>query len=71
MNFDWSEYLQIAQKFLIHTKYDQNSQAYYRSSISRAYYSAFCNYDDTLNIDKKAKESIEKAKKILEISESL
>lgn len=42
MRFDWQEYLKLAQE-LAGQSVKSNEEARLRSSISRAYYAAFCN----------------------------
>jgi uncharacterized protein (UPF0332 family) len=41
MSFNWSEYYQIADAFFKVAEQSAFKEAFYRSSISRAYYSAF------------------------------
>lgn len=60
MTFDWLEYFQIAEKFLTQAEYEHNSQAYYRSSISRAYYSVFCILRNTKKLNDSKKGNIHK-----------
>lgn len=40
--FDWSEYLNLAQELLEHAASSRSPEAYYRASISRAYFAAHC-----------------------------
>ena len=42
MTFDWSEYLKLAQELAGQTVSPANEEAKLRSSVSRAYYAAFC-----------------------------
>lgn len=42
MTFDWSEYLELAQELAGDGAGSPNEEAKLRSSISRAYYAAFC-----------------------------
>ena len=42
MNFDWSEYLNLAQELAGRPTSLSNEEARLRSAISRAYYAAFC-----------------------------
>lgn len=42
MNFDWSEYLNLAQELAGPPTSLSNEEARLRSAISRAYYAAFC-----------------------------
>lgn len=42
MNFDWSEYLKLAQELAGQVIKPASKEAKLRSSISRAYYAAFC-----------------------------
>ena len=42
INFDWSEYLDLAQELAGQTATPASKEAKLRSSISRAYYAAFC-----------------------------
>jgi uncharacterized protein (UPF0332 family) len=42
MTFDWLEYLKLAQKLAGQTVSPPNQEAKLRSSVSRAYYAAFC-----------------------------
>lgn len=42
MNFDWSGYLNLAQELAGQTGTSASKEAKLRSSISRAYYAAFC-----------------------------
>ena len=42
MTFDWSEYLKLAQELAGQTASPANEEAKLRSSVSRAYYAAFC-----------------------------
>ena len=42
MNFDWSEYLNLADRLVLQKDLFANEEACYRSAISRAYYAAFC-----------------------------
>lgn len=42
MTFDWSEYLKLAQELAGDDTDPANEEAKLRSSISRAYYAAFC-----------------------------
>lgn len=42
MTFDWSEYLKLAQELAGQTVSPVNKEAKLRSSVSRAYYAAFC-----------------------------
>jgi len=42
MTFDWSEYLKLAQELAGDDTTSANEEAKLRSSISRAYYAAFC-----------------------------
>ena len=41
MSFDWSEYIDLGYDLLDSTRMDLE-EAYYRASISRAYYGVFC-----------------------------
>jgi uncharacterized protein (UPF0332 family) len=42
MTFDWSEYLKLAQELAGDVASSPNEEAKLRSSVSRAYYAAFC-----------------------------
>ena len=42
MTFDWSEYLELAQELAGDGAGSPNEEAKLRSSVSRAYYAAFC-----------------------------
>ena len=42
MTFDWSEYLKLAQELAGDAANSPNEEAKLRSSVSRAYYAAFC-----------------------------
>ncbi len=42
MTFDWSEYLKLAQELAGDAANSPNGEAKLRSSVSRAYYAAFC-----------------------------
>lgn len=42
MTFDWSEYLKLAQELAGQAVGPANEEAKLRSSVSRAYYAAFC-----------------------------
>ncbi len=42
MSFNWSEYLNLAQELAGRSTEPPNQEARLRSSISRAYYAAFC-----------------------------
>ena len=42
MTFDWSEYLNLAQELAGDAASSPNEEAKLRSSVSRAYYAAFC-----------------------------
>jgi len=42
MTFDWSEYLKLAQELAGQAVTPANEEAKLRSSVSRAYYAAFC-----------------------------
>lgn len=42
MTFDWSEYLKLAQELAGQAVSPANEEAKLRSSVSRAYYAAFC-----------------------------
>ena len=42
MNFDWSEYLNLAQELAGQTGSPAINEAKLRSSVSRAYYAVFC-----------------------------
>ena len=42
MNFDWKEYLNLAQFLQGQTGVKYNKESAYRSAVSRAYYAAFC-----------------------------
>lgn len=42
MTFDWSEYLELAQELAGDGAGSSNEEAKLRSSVSRAYYAAFC-----------------------------
>jgi len=42
MTFDWTEYLKLAQELAGQATNPANEEAKLRSSISRAYYAAFC-----------------------------
>lgn len=42
MTFDWSEYLKLAQELAGDGAGSPNEEAKLRSSVSRAYYAAFC-----------------------------
>lgn len=42
MNFDWSEYLNLAQELAGQATSPSSQEAKLRSAISRAYYAAFC-----------------------------
>jgi uncharacterized protein (UPF0332 family) len=42
MTFDWSEYLKLAQELAGQAVSPANKEAKLRSSVSRAYYAAFC-----------------------------
>jgi uncharacterized protein (UPF0332 family) len=43
MNFDWSEYLYLAQELAGEAQNPVTDEARFRAAISRAYYAAFCN----------------------------
>lgn len=43
MTFDWSEYLKLAQELAGHIASPVSQEAKLRSSVSRAYYAAFCS----------------------------
>ena len=43
MNFDWSEYLNIARELAGQATASFSAEAKKRSAISRAYYAAFCS----------------------------
>jgi uncharacterized protein (UPF0332 family) len=45
MNFDWKEYLTLAERLQM-----DGGQACFRSSISRAYYAAFCIARDKVGL---------------------
>ena len=42
MSFDWSEYLTLAERLVSKAEEAPNPEAYYRTAVSRAYYSVFC-----------------------------
>jgi len=42
MTFDWAEYLKLAQELAGQAANPANEEAKLRSSVSRAYYAAFC-----------------------------
>lgn len=42
MSFDWHLYVTLADELLGTTKIEGMEEAYFRSSISRSYYGAFC-----------------------------
>ena len=42
MNFDWSEYFNLAQELVGQTVAPAGQEARQRSALSRAYYAAFC-----------------------------
>ncbi len=56
MTFDWSEYLKLAQELAGDDASSPSEEAKLRSSVSRAYYAAFCKARNHLrNIDKHKK----------------
>ncbi|GMT47865.1 MAG: hypothetical protein IEMM0007_1431 [bacterium] len=48
MSFDWSEYVELAEKLIEQEKDKKIEAAYYRSSVSRSYYGAYCLARDLL-----------------------
>ncbi|WP_448589768.1 HEPN domain-containing protein [Thermodesulfobium sp.] len=42
MDFDWKDYIKLAQKLYIESNKDSIEEAYNRSVISRSYYGIFC-----------------------------
>ncbi len=48
MSFDWSEYVELAEKLIEQDKDKKIESAYYRSSVSRSYYGAYCLARDLL-----------------------
>lgn len=42
MSFDWSQYIELAEDLISQAQGGRLDQALFRSSISRAYYGAFC-----------------------------
>jgi len=58
MAFDWKEYFELASDWV-----EETNEAYYRSSVSRAYYSVF----NVLLQNVKITEKVDKHKKLIEI----
>jgi uncharacterized protein (UPF0332 family) len=48
MSFDWSKYVELAEKLIEQEKDEKIESAYYRSSVSRSYYGAYCLARDLL-----------------------
>ncbi len=48
MSFDWSKYVELAEKLIEQEKDEKLESAYYRSSVSRSYYGAYCLARDLL-----------------------
>ncbi|MEC4686542.1 MAG: HEPN domain-containing protein [Nitrospirota bacterium] len=48
MSFDWSEYVELAEKLIEQEKDEKIESAYYRSSVSRSYYGTYCLARDLL-----------------------
>lgn len=53
MNFDWSEYLNLAKELAKQSSSSATEEAKLRSAISRAYYAAFCKARNYLRDVKK------------------
>lgn len=46
MPFDWAEYIKIAEDLIVQGDSSPIESAYFRSSVSRAYYGAYCTARD-------------------------